>query len=535
MTFSLGLEHAVAIASFISCFVYLFRKTKSDLEHGPEFLTRLAAVGIRNERLAWVRATIRSLFDSKKWVSEGYAKYSKSNIPFIIPSIERGPTVIVPPRQLKGIYGLPENVLDVHATQDQTLQSRWTIWDKEVANFGIHISVIRHQLTRNLEILTPTIAAEIELGFKRWWGTGKDWKEISVWDTCLKLIAGAANSAFCGKPLCRDTEFLDMVRDHAMAMFGGAIVINATPKPFKALSGVVIGFLCHILFRKTLKKCLPFIRERLDNTSKLRTDPTCSWTPPSDGLQWIIDECHASGNPAHLSPERVCHRLLLVNDISMHSTSFTVHNVILDLASVDESTGYIEALREECRTVLQEAGGTWTFDAVKKLKLVDSAIRESMRLTPFASTGLPRTLENATTSIPPGTVLSVPIEAIHHDEDLYPDSGQFKAFRFSRPLKLGNVLNGFPKDGKVDRAQTDTLKSSATLDDAFLGFGFGRHACPGRFFALNEMKMFVAYMLLNYDLEHIKTRPKLIDLMWLKLPFHNGRVRVRRRDTSNVA
>lgn len=88
----------------------------------------------------------------------------------------------------------------------------------------------------------------------------------------------------------------------------------------------------------------------------------------------------------------MAHRLLLVNDISLHSTSFTVQNVILDLFSSDPSLGYVDALRDEASAVLAKAGGVWTRDAVRDLKLIDSMIRESMRLNPFAICGLPRTV-----------------------------------------------------------------------------------------------------------------------------------------------
>lgn len=93
-----------------------------------------------------------------------------------------------------------------------------------------------------------------------------------------------------------------------------------------------------------------------------------------------------------MEPERVAHRLLLVNDISLHSTSFTVQNVILDLFSSDPELGYVDALRDEAASVLAKSNGVWTRDAVRDLKLIDSMIRESMRLNPFAIVGLPRTV-----------------------------------------------------------------------------------------------------------------------------------------------
>jgi hypothetical protein len=81
-----------------------------------------------------------------------------------------------------------------------------------------------------------------------------------------------------------------------------------------------------------------------------------------------------------------------MNDISMHSTGYTARNVIIDLARQDPSLGYIQTLRDEAAAVLKEAGGVWTRQAVTKLKLIDSTIRESMRMSTFFSVGLPRTV-----------------------------------------------------------------------------------------------------------------------------------------------
>lgn len=34
-----------------------------------------------------------------------------------------------------------------------------------------------------------------------------------------------------------------------------------------------------------------------------------------------------------------------------------------------------------------------------------------------------------------------------------------------------------------------------------MNWGYGRHACPGRFFAAVEVKIFVATVVMNYDVE----------------------------------
>ena len=51
---------------------------------------------------------------------------------------------------------------------------------------------------------------------------------------------------------------------------------------------------------------------------------------------------------------------------------------------------------------------------------------------------------------------------------------------------------------------TDWLLSTAfetQLYGPMLIFGYGKHSCPGRFFASNEIKVIVIHMLLKYDWE----------------------------------
>lgn len=38
-----------------------------------------------------------------------------------------------------------------------------------------------------------------------------------------------------------------------------------------------------------------------------------------------------------------------------------------------------------------------------------------------------------------------------------------------------------------------------TVTPDFIAFGFGTHACPGRFFAAHEAKLMMCHLLLKYD------------------------------------
>lgn len=111
-----------------------------------------------------------------------------------------------------------------------------------------------------------------------------------------------------------------------------------------------------------------------------------------DGLQWMIEEATTKCDPAELNAKRLSERLLFLNDVSMHTSAFTLQALLQNLAASDPRQAYIETLRHECKTVLGEFSGQWTREAVQKLVLLDSTIRESMRMSPFSIFGLPRTV-----------------------------------------------------------------------------------------------------------------------------------------------
>lgn len=128
-------------------------------------------------------------------------KYSKKNKPFVVPSLDRGPMVVIPREQLK-LYGQPESVLDMRVTAEKTIQFKYTCPDKQVRDTRLEIGVIRKQLTRNLSSMIPRIGAELGSGFRRVWGVGTEWQTVNVWNSTRKIIMGAANAGFAGEMLC---------------------------------------------------------------------------------------------------------------------------------------------------------------------------------------------------------------------------------------------------------------------------------------------------------------------------------------------
>ena len=63
----------------------------------------------------------------------------------------------------------------------------------------------------------------------------------------------------------------------------------------------------------------------------------------------------------------------------------------------------------------------------------------------------------------------------------------------------------------------------------YLTFGYGRHACPGRFFAAAELKLMLALIVMNYDVKLEGPHPEPVWFMTSCIPNPKGEVLFRKR------
>ena len=105
----------------------------------------------------------------------------------------------------------------------------------------------------------------------------------------------------------------------------------------------------------------------------------------------------------------------------------------------------------------------------------------------------PITLSDGTV-LPVGARIIVSDDKVH-DLKIYPEPAKFDVARFLRLRQ---------QPGEENKHQF--VATSAE----HMSFGHGQHACPGRFFASNEMKIALCCMLLMYDWRFVpgETRPK---------------------------
>lgn len=123
------------------------------------------------------------------------------------------------------------------------------------------------------------------------------------------------------------------------------------------------------------------------------------------------------------------------------------------------------------------------------------------------------------TIIPQGTLTSV-ANPSRLDPKIYPDPDTFDGYRFVRM--------------RADASQAPLAPFSKT-NHTHLAFGHGKQACPGRFIAINEVKLALCHILLKYDIDLVDgCDSQLIRTGMVTVRNPTAKIRVRRRQEECV-
>ncbi|KAF1358947.1 cytochrome P450, partial [Lizonia empirigonia] len=375
---------------------------------------------------------------------------------------------------------LPDDVLSFPRAFDKTMETKYTKLnpDLDIVNHSV-----RSDLTPALGRINSVVREEIDSCVQKYMPQCDKWTEVTIYTTLVDIVAQVSGRVFVGKWLCEDPEYLDDASNYTLDLMDSVFAIKRLrpwTRYFMAPRLPEVGRL-----RRREKKIAEFLRPLIQERREAsKKDP--SWEKPDDMMQWMLDRS-ADDN---LSVEHLAKAQLTLTFASVHTTSFMATNIFYTLASTPE---YIGPLREEIRSVLAEHDGIITTKALQQMEKLDSFMKEVNRFYPLAMTSFSRrVLKGITPSngqyIPPGCIIEVPSHAIYSDSTYYPESDKFDGFRHYK-LRRGG--------GTIDHARNQFV----TTNEQNIGFGYGRHVCPGRFFAAHEIKIIVAKMILDYDVK----------------------------------
>jgi len=184
----------------------------------------------------------------------------------------------------------------------------------------------------------------------------------------------------------------------------------------------------------------------------------------NDYTTWHIKEVEL--DPIESTPQKIANRIMTINFAAIHTSTFAATNILFDLFSSPLVDTYVKEIREEVAHALSENGGKWDKNTIAKLIKTDSAVRESLRISTFMSTGMNRVVvdpHGATMTnglhLPQGTKVGTSTYWIHHDDSVYENAMTYDAFRFSRSREIAITAGKLRMEGNETESMQGSVKN----------------------------------------------------------------------------
>ncbi|KAI8144566.1 cytochrome P450 [Fennellomyces sp. T-0311] len=346
-------------------------------------------------------------------------------------------------------------------------------------------------LTPHLKLFTARAVENLNIGLGEMLGDIKEPKELPhMFPLVQRMVARASASVFVGKELAKDDDLVDTFQNITTDI-GSMIRIQSWLEPFTWLMRLrmwAIGKYSPKVasYRRKMHESIgPEVDRRI---KAAKENP--NWERPVDILQDLIE--HAQVPRGQTLHQHIVNYTMGLIFASIHTTS---ENGTIVLYRILQNPELMQELLEEQKEVLQqygvdpngEAKDVFTFDIIKDMPKLDSIIRESLRLrnefyelTHTNVTSKKIVLSNGTVIPPDGDVL---VNSWYNQQfdgwtDYKDDVGSRAEFHPYRFLNTG--------------------RPSTKVGDDYLVFGEGKHACPGRWFAIQEIKTIVSILLRDY-------------------------------------
>ncbi|TFK47078.1 cytochrome P450 [Heliocybe sulcata] len=440
---------------------------------------------------------LQFMFRGREMLQEGYQRFYDGGM-FKVPILDRWMVVLVGKKLSEELRSAPEDVFSL----DQALMLHLDfVFSKKVYLNPIHTTLMKTKMSKTIGVLTPAMYDECIQAFEQHMplDESKEWKAVPCLATGRQISTIVNNRIIVGYPLCCEPEFINLNLRFIVDMFQcrmlivGRLVTNIP-------SEIAVG-------RRLLKPVL-------DEHSKILEESDSDWSAlPNDMLSWLM-----ASVPKDETLDTMTRRILGVNVAAIHTISHTFTHSLLYLAANQE---LITPIRQEVEKAVAEDG--WTKNAMGKLYLLDSFLKEVLRFNGTQAWSLNRiALKDFTfsdsTFIPKGTSIAACATPVHMDPSVYPEPEKFDAYWFYRMMQ---------RDGEAN--QHLVVKTSLE----YLPFGHGSHACQGRFFAANQLKLMIGHLLLNYDIE-LETPGVVPQQIWFEaavLPHQTANILYRKRQS----
>ncbi|KAH9923124.1 cytochrome P450 [Epithele typhae] len=496
----------VCAAVVVALVVYgLFRWSPDPLRHIP-------TVGGPTASLLSFVSTSQWRNNARDLIMEGYQKYPGSI--FKIAAYDRWIVVVNGTSLIEDLRKRPDDEVSFLDSVEENLSLKHTV-GRGAAENPYHLNFVREKLSRAIPALIPDFVTEFACAFADYVPTkGSEWTTVAAFPFMQKAVARATTNVFVGQPLCRDEEYLRLAIIYTNSITDDRDIMKHVPG---SLLKSIVATVTSATWR-TNREVYPFLKPLIDERRKNMAEFGDDWTDkPTDLLQWLIEEAPVQRQ----TDMQIVERIMDLHFAAIHTSSTTSTHVLYYLATEPE---WVETLRAEIEPIVAAEG--WTKNAIAKMWKLDSIFRESQRVNGISVVSLTRlAMKDVTladgTFIPKGTNLAASSFGTHFDDGILPGAASFDPFRWARMREASEA--------------EATKHQFVNTSPEYIPFGHGRHACPGRFFASNELKVLIAYILLHYDFKlagGATTRPENLYIDDSVVPNPTVEVMFRKREST---
>ncbi|XP_064397824.1 24-hydroxycholesterol 7-alpha-hydroxylase-like [Halichondria panicea] len=330
---------------------------------------------------------------------------------------------------------------------------------------------------------------------------------------CPSLSAELNNSLSCHGN-SGEAELMDFVRDPmfeaVVRQLFGKENVPATRPEMRSFMHKFIKYDADFEYGAELPEI--FLREWRDSRNWLLS-----------AFKHVISRVKA-GKSEEKKPTVLEHLLRMVDPPSAHnyallllwaSQANAIPMVFWTMAYILADPEVYKSVRKEMDEALPQHTGGDDFvpvqeSALKQMPLIKRCVLEAVRLHApgMITRKVVRTHSINGYTVPAGHLLMLSPYWSHRNPHKFPEPEKFKPDRWL--------------ECDLDKAQ---------LLDGFVGFGGGRYQCPGRWFALMEMQLFIAMLLQQFNLELLDPLPlpSPLHLVGTQQPMETCRVKFSRR------
>ncbi|KAE8845435.1 hypothetical protein HRS9139_00002 [Pyrenophora teres f. teres] len=332
-----------------------------------------------------------------------------------------------------------------------------------------------------LDEVTAALSAECDSALIDILTDSREWHEVQLKETVMMLVARMSARIFLGDEGARNEAWLKITREYTINGYIASAILRLWPKPLRPLVNRILPT-CRQL-RAQVTEARKIVNKIIDRRRKTKANALRQGFPApvfNDAIEWWEQDTKEDSDEY----DPVIGQLIL-SQSSIHTTTDFLTQVILDIAANPEIKS---PLLEEIKQAKSTYG--WSKAALYSMRLTESVMKESQRMKPIARCTMNRmVLEDMNLSdgtlLKKGTVLGVSVDSMW-DEAVYENPQKWDGSRFYRKYQQSPEAKDVP---------------IVNTGPNYLAWGYGRHACAGRFFVTQETKSHLPLIQLSRSLD----------------------------------